>query len=185
MVRRSRPGDLHVKVAFVHRQSPFQNSSCNRTRNLAAMSGRALHHHDHHIFRIVVGRETSEPGDVFLVAMFGGLRSSGFAGNLNSFQAGAAAGAAIFVHDFPQTLSNDFHLGGRYFASEIRSDSRREIHWLPFVIADGSAVLIQNLVDESRVITGAAICRRGIGHRQLQRRDQGVALSDRYVRRLR
>ena len=151
--------DLHVEVAFVHCHRAFQNPSCNRPSDLAAMSRSALDHNDDDIFRTIERRVTRKPRHIFLMSVFGSLRRSRLARHDNILQPRASTGAAFFIHDFPQTLPDDVDLLRGDFTPKIRPHSRRETYRLPLFIKDRCAVLIKDLVDKAWVIT-----RSSIGH---------------------
>ena len=164
VVCRRRPRYLHVKVSFILRQSAFENARCDRARDLAAMARSTLHHHCDHIFRMIEWRETHKPGNVFLVATLGGLRSASFPSHHHIFQTRSATGASIFVNNFPKAFADKLDILRRYFPPQIGSDSRRETHWLALFIKDRRAVLIEYLVDQARVITRPAVRRRDVSH---------------------
>ena len=112
MMRGCKPGDLHIEVPFILRDSALENAGCDRPRDFAAMSRSALDHDRHDILRMVKRGETCKPGYVFLLASIGRLRRSGFTSDYNVFQTGSAAGPPVFVNNFPQTSPNEFHILG-------------------------------------------------------------------------
>src|SRR5262249_43521441 len=112
MMRGCQPGDLHIEVPFIQRESALENAGGDRPRDFAAMSRSALDHDGHDILRLVKWGETCKPGYVFLVASIGRLRRSSFTGYYNIFQTCSAAGPPIFVNNLPQTLPNEFYILG-------------------------------------------------------------------------
>jgi hypothetical protein len=129
--------------------------------------------------------ETCKPGYVFLLASIGRLRRSGFTSDYNVFQTGSAAGPPVFINNFPQTLPNEFHILGGDLVAKLGPNARCEINGLALFIDNWRVVLVKYLVDQTRVITGAAVGRGDICHGQLQRGNQCVALTDRNIGRLR
>src|SRR3954470_4945940 len=105
-----KPGDLHIEVPFILRESALENTRCDRPRDFAAMPGSALDHDRHDILRMVKRSETCKPGYVFLVPSIGRLRRSGFTSDCNVLQTGSAAGPPVFVNNFPQTSPDEVHI---------------------------------------------------------------------------
>src|SRR6266702_6106573 len=106
MMRRCKPGDLHIKLSFILRERAFENACSDRARNLSAVPRGALHHHYDDVLRMVKWRETRKPRHVFLVATVGGLRSAGFPSHHNLFQTRSATGSSIFVNNFPKAFAH-------------------------------------------------------------------------------
>src|SRR5438105_12482368 len=109
-MRGCKPGDLHVELSFVLRESALENAGCDRARDLAAMSRGALDHHGHDVLWIVKRRETRKPRHVFLMAPIGRLRRSSFPSDHNVFQTCSAASSSLFVNNFPQTVPNELQI---------------------------------------------------------------------------
>jgi hypothetical protein len=99
------PGDLHIELSFILRERAFENARSDRTRDLAAVSRGALHHHRHDIPRMVIWRETRKPRHIFLLATVGGLRSAGFPSHHNVFQTRSTTGSSILVDNFPKAFA--------------------------------------------------------------------------------
>ena len=134
MMRGCKPGDLHIEVPFILRESALQNASCDWPRDFAAMSRSALDHDRHDILRLVKRGETCKPGYVFLLASIGRLRRSGFTSDYNVFQTGSAAGPPVFINNFPQTLPNEFHILGGDLVAKLGPNARCEINGLALFI---------------------------------------------------
>src|ERR1700736_2061745 len=100
------PGDLHVEVTIIHRQSSFENACSDRARDLAAVPRGTLHHHCDNILRMVKWRETHKPRHVFLVATVGGLRSASFPSHHNVFQPRSATRPSVLVDNFPEPFAD-------------------------------------------------------------------------------
>src|ERR1700719_1303241 len=96
------PGDLHIELSFILRQSAFENACSDRARDLAAVPRGALHHHCDDILRMVKWRETRKPRHVFLVATVGRLRSA----------------------SFPEALADNIEILRRNFPPQIGADAR-------------------------------------------------------------
>ena len=111
-MRGCNPSDPHIELSFVLRESALENAGCDRARDFATMSRSALDHDRHDILRLVEWGETRKPGHIFLLASIGRLRRSSFTSDRNVFQTCSAAGPPIFVNNFPQTSSNEFHILG-------------------------------------------------------------------------
>ena len=106
MMRRCKPGDLHIKLSFILRERAFENACSDRARNLSAVPRGALHHHYDDVLRTVKWRETRKPRNVFLVAALGRLRSAGFSRDHPILQMCPAAGSTAFVDNLPKTFAD-------------------------------------------------------------------------------
>ena len=110
MMRGCEPGDLHIEPSFILGDNAFENTRCDRTRDLAPVARGALHHHGDYILGMVEWRETRKPSHVFLAAMIGGLRRAGLPSHDHICQTRSAAGSSVFIDDFPQTAPNEFEV---------------------------------------------------------------------------
>ncbi len=106
MMRRCKPGDLHIKLSFILRERAFENACSDRARNLSAVPRGALHHHYDDVLRTVKWCETRKPRNVFLVAALGRLRSAGFSRDHPILQMCSATGSTAFVDNLPKTFAD-------------------------------------------------------------------------------
>src|SRR5207253_8287164 len=107
LMRGRQPGDGHVELAFVQRQSALHNARGHRAGNAAPVFA-ALHHCGDDIFGMIEWSKTSEPGDRVLVAVIGRLGGAGLSGDLPSFQPRCATG------DRKSTRLNSSHVAISY-----------------------------------------------------------------------
>src|SRR2546423_2067895 len=131
------PGELHIELSFILRESAFENACSDRTRNLAAVPRGSLHHHCDDILRMVKWRETGKPRHVFLVPTVGGLRRASFASHHNVFQTRPATRSSVFVDNFPEPFADKIDVRLRKFAAKIGPNARTEIDRLASFVDDG------------------------------------------------
>jgi len=106
MMRRCKPGDLHIKLSFILRERAFENACSDRARNLSAVPRGALHHHYDDVLRTVKWCETRKPRNVFLVAALGRLRSARFSRDHPILQMCSATVSTAFVDNLPKTFAD-------------------------------------------------------------------------------
>ena len=145
-MRRRHPGHLRLVFAFVHGQRPLENARRDRSGHRTAVLA-TLHHHGDRVLRLFERRPANKPGDRIFSAVIGRLRGAGFARHLHIAQAGPAARAAVFIHDFPKTSPLQFYVRLRNLVPKISSHAGLfGPRHLAFFVAHGRAVLIQNFL---------------------------------------
>src|SRR5947207_12304036 len=106
------PGDLHIKLSFVLRESALENAGCDRARDFAAVSRSALDHYCHDILWMVKWSETRKPGQVFFRPPFVPLPGPSFTSTHSVFQCCPAPGSPFLVTTFPQPSPHYFIILG-------------------------------------------------------------------------
>ena len=168
-MRGREPGDLHVEFPFILREDAFQNACRDRPRDFATVPEAPCTITATTYFGWSYGAKQANQATFSSWPRSVACAVPVFPATTTSFKRARPPVPPSSLTTFQKPLRTSSISSGETSLPQIGPDARRWRHCrLALFVEHRRAVLVQDFIDQARIITCAAICDRHVGHRQLQ-----------------